>query len=44
MQTSIEFIAEFTRRHAAPCILMTGLDDPDIRRVALRADVRAFLS
>ena len=44
MQTSIEFIAEFTRRHAAPCILMTGLDEPDIRRIAFRAGVRAFLS
>ena len=44
MQTSIEFIAEFTKRHAAPCILMTGLDEPDIRRIAFRAGVRAFLS
>ena len=44
VQTSIEFIAEFTRRYSAPCILMTGLDEPDIRRIAFRAGVRAFLS
>jgi DNA-binding NtrC family response regulator len=44
LQTSIEFIAAFTRSHAAPVILMTGLDEPDIRRIAFRAGVSAFLS
>ena len=44
MQTSIEFIVDVTRRLAAPCILMTSLDEPDIRRIAFRAGVRGFLS
>jgi len=44
LQTSIGFISEFTKRHATPCVLMTGLDEPDIRRIAFRAGVRGFLS
>jgi DNA-binding NarL/FixJ family response regulator len=44
LQTSIAFISEFTKRQEAPCILLTGLDEPDIRRIAFRAGVRAFLS
>jgi CheY-like chemotaxis protein len=44
LQTSIGFISEFTQRHDTPCILMTGLDEPDIRRIGFRAGVRGFLS
>jgi len=44
LQTSIGFIREFTQRHDTPCVLMTGLDEPDIRRIGFRAGVQAFLS
>ena len=44
LNTSIGFIADFTRRSPSPCVLLTGLDEPDIRRIAFRAGVRAFLS
>ena len=43
-QTSIGFISSFAKAHEVPCVLLTGLDEPDIRRVAFRAGVKAFLS
>jgi len=43
-QTSIQFISEFSNSHDAPCVLLTGLDEPDIRRIGFRAGVKAFLS
>lgn len=43
-QTSIAFISEFAKTHDAPCVLLTGLDEPDIRRIGFRAGVKAFLS
>jgi DNA-binding NarL/FixJ family response regulator len=43
-QTSIAFISEFCRTHTTPCVLLTGLDEPDIRRIGFRAGVKAFLS
>ena len=43
-QTSISFISEFSKNHVAPCVLLTGLDEPDIRRIGFRAGVKAFLS
>jgi DNA-binding NarL/FixJ family response regulator len=43
-ETSIVFINQFARSGAAPCVLLTGLDDPDIRRLAFRAGAKAFLS
>jgi len=42
--TSIAFISELTRTQATPCVLLTGLDEPDIRRIGFRAGVKAFLS
>jgi DNA-binding NarL/FixJ family response regulator len=44
MQTSIAFIIELAKSQNAPCVLLTGLDEPDIRRIAFRAGVKAFLS
>ena len=29
---------------STPCVLLTGLDEPDIRRIGFRAGVKAFLS
>jgi CheY-like chemotaxis protein len=43
-QTSIHFIHILSRAQNAPCVLLTGLDEPDIRRIAFRAGVRGFLS
>ena len=43
-QTSIGFISAFSKANNIPCVLLTGLDEPDIRRVAFRAGVKAFLS
>ena len=43
-ETSIPFISGFTKISDAPCVLLTGLDEPDIRRLAFRAGVKAFLS
>ncbi len=43
-QTSIAFISQFAKTHEAPCVLLTGLDEPDIRRIGFRAGVKAFLS
>lgn len=44
LQTSIAFISELAKSQKAPCVLLTGLDEPDIRRIAFRAGVKAFLS
>lgn len=44
LETSIAFISELSKSQNAPCVLLTGLDEPDIRRVAFRAGVKAFLS
>lgn len=44
LETSIPFISELSKTQAAPCVLLTGLDEPDIRRIAFRAGVKAFLS
>ena len=44
LETSIPFIYDFAREHSTPCILLTTLDEPDIRRLAFRAGVEGFLS
>jgi len=43
-QTSIHFIHNLSQTQNTPCVLVTGLDEPDIRRIAFRAGVKAFLS
>jgi DNA-binding NarL/FixJ family response regulator len=43
-ETSIAFIHEVTQTENIPCILMTGLDTPEIRRCAFRAGVAGFLA
>jgi CheY-like chemotaxis protein len=43
-QTSIHFIHILSKAQSPPTVLITGLDEPDIRRIAFRAGVRAFLS
>ena len=43
-ETSISFIHDVSHVHKIPCILLTGLDTPDIRRCAFRAGVVGFLS
>ena len=43
-ETSIPFIHAYVRMQDIPCILLTSLDEPDIRRVAFRAGAEAFLS
>jgi len=43
-QTSIHFIHFLSKAQNAPSVLLTGLDEPDIRRIAFRAGVKAFLS
>jgi len=42
--TSIGFIRDFSRTSDVPCVMLTTLDEPDIRRVAFRAGAEAFLS
>lgn len=42
--TSIGFICDLSRTSDLPCVLMTTLDEPDIRRIAFRAGADAFLS
>jgi DNA-binding NarL/FixJ family response regulator len=42
--TSIAFIHDVARRRQIPCILMTGSDTPEVRRVAFRAGVAGFLA
>lgn len=44
MDTSIGFICDFARTSDVPCVMLTTLDEPDIRRVAFRAGADAFLS
>ena len=43
-ETSISFIHDVTQEYDVPCILVTGLDTPDIRRLAFRAGVAGFLA
>jgi DNA-binding NarL/FixJ family response regulator len=43
-QTTIAFIHTMAARDGAPCIVLTDLDEPDIRRLAFRAGAHAFLS
>jgi CheY-like chemotaxis protein len=43
-QTSIHFIHILSKAQSPPTVLLTGLDEPDIRRIAFRAGVKAFLS
>jgi len=43
-ETTLAFISELAAFPAAPCIVVTDLDEPDIRRLAFRAGARAFLS
>jgi DNA-binding NarL/FixJ family response regulator len=43
-ETSLAFIHEFSTMHDVPLVLLTGLDEPDIRRIAFRAGARGFLS
>jgi DNA-binding NarL/FixJ family response regulator len=43
-QTTIAFIHEMAARDRTPCIVLTDLDEPDIRRLAFRAGAHAFLS
>ena len=44
LETSIPFIHGFAQKTQTPCILLTGIDEPDIRRIAFRAGVEGFLS
>ncbi len=43
-QTTIAFIHDMAAKDRAPCIVLTDLDEPDIRRLAFRAGAHAFLS
>jgi DNA-binding NarL/FixJ family response regulator len=43
-QTTIAFIHEMAAHDRSPCIVLTDLDEPDIRRLAFRAGAHAFLS
>ncbi|HXT05733.1 MAG TPA: response regulator [Roseiarcus sp.] len=43
-QTTIAFIHDMAAHDGAPCIVLTDLDEPDIRRLAFRAGAHAFLS
>jgi CheY-like chemotaxis protein len=43
-ETTIAFIHTMAALEAAPLIMLTDLDEPDIRRVAFRAGAQAFLS
>jgi DNA-binding NarL/FixJ family response regulator len=43
-QTSIAFIHALAARQGVPSIVLTSLDEPDIRRLAFRAGAHAFLS
>lgn len=44
IETSIPFIQDFARTYDVPCVLLTGLDTLEIRRIAFRAGVEGFLS
>ncbi len=43
-ETSIAFIHALASLRGAPCVVLTHLDEPDIRRVAFRAGAEGFLS
>jgi DNA-binding NarL/FixJ family response regulator len=43
-QTSIPFIHDLAAAQGPPCVMLTDLDEPDIRRLAFRAGAHAFLS
>lgn len=43
-ETSVAFIHRLSVSGGAPCVMVTSLDEPDIRRIAFRAGARAFLS
>ena len=43
-ETSLPFIHCITMEQDTPCILLTGFDKPEVRRVAFRAGVAGFLS
>ncbi len=43
-ETTIAFIHDMALHERAPCIVLTDLDEPDIRRLAFRAGAHAFLS
>ena len=42
-ETTIAFIHQLTRA-GTPCIVLTDLNEPDIRRIAFRAGAQAFLA
>lgn len=41
--TSIPLIHRLAARGGAPCVMVSSLDEPEIRRIAFRAGARAFL-
>ena len=43
-ETSVSFIHALDAQHGPPCVVLTDLDEPDIRRIAFRAGAQAFLS
>ncbi len=43
-ETSIAFIHDIAAAEGPPCVVLTDLDEPDIRRLAFRAGAHAFLS
>jgi DNA-binding NarL/FixJ family response regulator len=43
-ETTIAFIHAMAALEGAPCVVLTDLDEPDIRRLAFRAGAHAFLS
>ena len=43
-ETTVAFIHRHAVPGGTPCVMVTALDQPDIRRIAFRAGVRAFLS
>ena len=43
-ETCVPFLHALTALRGPPCVVLTGLDEPDIRRVVFRAGAEAFLS
>jgi DNA-binding NarL/FixJ family response regulator len=43
-ETSVSFIHDVATAQGPPCVVLTDLDEPDIRRIAFRAGAQAFLS
>ena len=41
---SIPFVQTLASRTTIPCVMLTALDEPDIREIAFRAGAAAFLS